>query len=69
MKIMIIYIGAGATLAQLNYCTTTVHWTEIPIYVFPEMKLRSLVPNFHILVSVTDLNIPAIGSTYFNAAK
>jgi hypothetical protein len=26
--------------------------------IFPEMKLRSLVPNFHIHVSVSDLYIP-----------
>ncbi len=58
---MIIYIGAGATLAQLNYCTTTVHCTENPIYVFPEKKLRSLVPNYYIHVSVRDLYIPRIG--------
>jgi hypothetical protein len=35
-----------------------VHCTEDPIDVFPEMKLRGLVPNFHILVSVSDLYIP-----------
>jgi hypothetical protein len=54
-------ISAGATLAQINYCTTTVHCTENPIYVFPEMKLRSLVPNYYIHVSVRDLYIPRIG--------
>jgi hypothetical protein len=27
----------------------------------PEMKLRGLVPNFHIHVSVSDLYIPTIG--------
>ncbi len=30
---------------------------EDPIYVFPEMKLRGLVPNFHIHVSVRFMNI------------
>jgi hypothetical protein len=30
------------------------------ISVFPGMKLRSLVPNFHIDVSVSDLHIPTI---------
>jgi hypothetical protein len=34
---------------------------EDPIYVFPEMKLRGFVPNFHIHVSVSDLYIPTIG--------
>ncbi len=31
------------------------------IFVFPEMKLRGLVHNFYILVSVSDLYIPTIG--------
>jgi hypothetical protein len=38
----------------------TSHWTENPIYVFPEMKLRSLVPNSYIHVSVSGLYIPRI---------
>ncbi len=37
------------------------HCTENPIYVIPEMKLRGLVPNFYIYVSVSDLYIPRIG--------
>ncbi len=37
------------------------HWSENPIYVFPEMKLGGLVPNSYILVSVSDLHIPRIG--------
>jgi hypothetical protein len=32
-----------------------------PIYVFPEMKLRGLVPNSYIHVSVTNLYIPMFG--------
>jgi hypothetical protein len=31
------------------------HYKENPIYVLPEKKLRGLSPNFHILVSVSDL--------------
>jgi hypothetical protein len=31
------------------------------IYVFPEMKLRGLVPNSYIHVSVSTLYIPKIG--------
>jgi len=27
------------------------HWKQDMIYVFPEMKLRGLVPNFHVHVS------------------
>jgi hypothetical protein len=34
--------------------------TENPIYVFPEMKLRGLVPNFYIHVAESDLYIPRI---------
>jgi hypothetical protein len=41
------------------------HCKQDPIYVFPEMKLRILVPNFYICVSVTDLNIPTIGTPFF----
>jgi hypothetical protein len=36
------------------------HCTENPIYVFPEMKLRDLVPNSYIHVSVSELYIPWI---------
>ncbi len=39
----------------------TLHCKEDPIYVLPEMKLRGLVPIFHIHVSVSDLYIPTIG--------
>jgi hypothetical protein len=35
-----------------DYC---LHCKEDPIYVFPEMKLRGLVPNSYILVSVSYL--------------
>jgi hypothetical protein len=31
------------------------HCTENQIYVFPELKLHSLDPNFYIYVSVSDL--------------
>ncbi len=37
------------------------HCNENPIYVFPEMKLRGLVPNSYIHVSVSDVHIPRIG--------
>jgi hypothetical protein len=36
------------------------HCTENTKHVFPEIKLRRLVPNFHIHVSVSDINIPTI---------
>ena len=38
-----------------------VHCTENPIYLFAEMKLRGLVPNSYIHLSVSDLYIPRIG--------
>ncbi len=37
------------------------HCTENPIYVFPEIKLRGLVPNSYIPVFVSDLFSPMIG--------
>jgi hypothetical protein len=37
------------------------HCTENLKQIFPEMKLRGLVPNFYIHVSVSDLHIPMIG--------
>jgi hypothetical protein len=40
---------------------TVLHCTENPIYVFPEMKRRGLVPNSSIQVAVSDLYIPRIG--------
>jgi hypothetical protein len=41
------------------------HWKEIWIYVFPGKEMRGLSPNFHIHVSVSDLNIPTIGPPIF----
>jgi hypothetical protein len=37
------------------------HFTESPIYVILEMKLRFLVPKSYSHVSVSDLYIPRIG--------
>ncbi len=36
------------------------HCKQDPIHVFPVMKLRGLLPNFHVHVSVSDLCIPTI---------
>ncbi len=41
-------------------CINYMHCTKNPIYVFPEMKLRGLVPSSYILVCVSDLYIPRI---------
>jgi hypothetical protein len=37
------------------------HYTENSKQICPEMKLRGLVPNSYIHVSVSDLYIPTIG--------
>jgi hypothetical protein len=37
------------------------HCRQDRIYVFPEMKLTGLVPNFHTHVSVSNLHIPTSG--------
>jgi hypothetical protein len=47
----------------------SLHCKEDPIYVFPEMKLLGLFPNFHIYVSISDLYIPTINPPIFAAAK
>jgi hypothetical protein len=39
------------------------HCQEDSNYVFPEIKLRGLVPNIHIHTSVSDLYIPMICPT------
>ncbi len=37
------------------------HCTENPIFAFPKMKLRGLLPNSYIHAFVSDLYIPRIG--------
>ncbi len=44
------------------------HCKDDPIYVIPDMKLRGLVPNFHIHVTVSDL-YSHNRSTYFAAGR
>jgi hypothetical protein len=43
--------------ASWKYCTLT----ENLKHIFPEMKLRGLIPNFYIHVYRSDLYIPTIG--------
>jgi hypothetical protein len=43
------------------YDEQILHSNESPIYVFPEKELRSLSPNFHIDVSLSNLYIPRLG--------
>ncbi len=45
--------------------TNVVHCTQYPIYVFPEMKLRDLVPISYIHVSLSDLYIPRISVPFW----
>jgi hypothetical protein len=45
-------------------CSRSSH-KENSIYVFPEKKLRGLIPNFYIHISVSDLCIPTIGPHVF----
>jgi hypothetical protein len=40
---------------------SALHCKQNLIFIFPEMKLRGLVPNFHMHVSVSDLCILSIG--------
>ncbi len=46
---------------------SSLHCKEDPIYVFPEVKLRDLVPNLHMHVSVSDLYIFTICPPIFDA--
>jgi hypothetical protein len=49
-----------------------VHCKEDPnysTYVFPEMKLRGIGPNFHIHVSLSDFYISTIGSPILQQQK
>jgi hypothetical protein len=44
-----------------RFLSNCINCAENTMYVFPEMKLRGLVPNSYIHVSVSDLYIPRIG--------
>jgi hypothetical protein len=60
----------GSCRSELRKCKYSVHCKEDPIYLYTEMKLRGLVPSFHIHVSVSDLYMYSRDrSTYFAAAK
>jgi hypothetical protein len=53
------YVVIDKTLPQNK--ELFLHFKEDRIFVFPEMKLRGLIPYFQIHVSVSDLYIPTIG--------
>ncbi len=56
------FSGAEKTLAEA-------HCEEIWIYVFPEKELLCLSPNFHILVSVSDLYISTFLAHLFTCSR
>jgi hypothetical protein len=49
------------SLKRLAFVALQRHNTENLKQIFPEKELRSLSPNFHIHVSVSDLYVPTIG--------
>jgi hypothetical protein len=51
----------GNDSPKLVWSSLQMHWTGKIGQMFPEMKLRGLILNFFIHVSVDDLHIPAIG--------
>ncbi len=56
--------GVGRCLVRgglLNHGGDALYCTENYKQIFPEMKLRGLVPNLYIYVSVSDLYILTIG--------
>ncbi len=55
------YSGSQCEYNRSVLGTLQRHCTENSKQIFPEMKLRGPVPNFHIHVSVSDLYIPTIG--------
>jgi hypothetical protein len=54
-SILLVWLRPVTTLALAVRRSTLYH---NPTYVFPEMKLRGLVPNSYIHVSVSDLIFP-----------
>jgi hypothetical protein len=59
------YLFLFAEVFDNIFFTYMLHCNENPIYVFPEMELCGLSPNFHIHVSVSDLYIPRISPHIF----
>jgi hypothetical protein len=53
MRLCFVIRNMKINMRSLARCllVSAAHCKEDPIYVFPEMKLRGLVPNFHIHVS------------------
>jgi hypothetical protein len=55
-----IFLGKGA-IRECNLALMALYCQQDPIFVFPEMKLCGLDPNFYNHVSVSDLYISTIG--------
>ncbi len=47
---------------RCSISTGFVHCKEDPIYVFPDIKMRGLVPNFHFHLSLTDTWMQELGT-------
>ncbi len=64
LSMQVLYYSLIPNVLDLNNTTIFVlHWKEDPICVFPEIKQRSLSPNFHIHVS--DLYFSTISPSIF----
>ncbi len=48
------------TNGNAYWCTAKLHYPKNLKQIFPEMKLLSLIPNFHIYVSVKDQSVNAM---------
>ncbi len=63
-KVVVVWLEWKAALGRTRRDHLP-HCNENPIDVFPEKELRSLSPNFHIRMSVSDLYISIFGSHIF----
>ncbi len=63
--ILINFINLNCFVLGQTMLTVLIHGKEIWLYVFPEKELLGLSPNFHILVSMSDLYIPTFGPPIF----
>jgi hypothetical protein len=64
MKFLSYILSNLGYLRRHPYIKPYSHCKQDPIYVFPEMKLCGLVPNFHIQTSVNDWEINISGTMY-----
>jgi hypothetical protein len=64
-SLAIIFMNLTATYNKKLEVVPKPHCKDNSIYVIPERKLRGLIPNFYIHISVSDLYIPTIGPPIF----